>query len=126
MRAQKGERELPDEERFAITAKQGRPVFGCEMKIIDDAGNDLPQDGSVSGNGTIVWSGKTNKAYNMAFGGTEEAEVAKVADTETKTEATVTTTTEGTASATAKDTETGATTAVTVEANADAAVTAPQ
>ena len=49
-RFNKGERELPDAERFAITAKQGRPVFGCEMKIVDDAGNDLPQDGSVSGN----------------------------------------------------------------------------
>ena len=40
----------PTRERFAITAKQGRPVFGCEMKIVDDAGADLPQDGSVSGN----------------------------------------------------------------------------
>ena len=49
-RFNKGERDLPDAERFAITAKQGRPVFGCEMKIIDDAGNDLPSDGSVSGN----------------------------------------------------------------------------
>ena len=49
-RFNKGEHELPDAERFAITAKQGRPVFGCEMKIIDDAGNDLPSDGSVSGN----------------------------------------------------------------------------
>ncbi|QQS13282.1 MAG: long-chain-fatty-acid--CoA ligase [Rhodospirillales bacterium] len=49
-RFNRGERQLPDEERFAITAKQGRPVFGCEMKIVDDAGNDLPQDGSVSGN----------------------------------------------------------------------------
>jgi fatty-acyl-CoA synthase len=49
-RFNKGEHGLPDAERFAITAKQGRPVFGCEMKIIDDAGNDLPQDGSVSGN----------------------------------------------------------------------------
>jgi len=49
-RFNKGERELPDAERFAITAKQGRPVFGCEMKIVDDAGNDLPMDGSVSGN----------------------------------------------------------------------------
>jgi 3-(methylthio)propionyl---CoA ligase len=49
-RFNKGERELPDADRFAITAKQGRPVFGCEMKIIDDAGNDLPQDGSISGN----------------------------------------------------------------------------
>ena len=49
-RFNKGERDLPEEERFAITAKQGRPVFGCEMKIVDDAGNDLPEDGSVSGN----------------------------------------------------------------------------
>ena len=49
-RFNRGERDLPDAERFAITAKQGRPVFGCEMKIIDDAGNDLPSDGSVSGN----------------------------------------------------------------------------
>jgi len=49
-RFNKGERDLPDAERFAITAKQGRPVFGCEMKIVDDAGADLPQDGSVSGN----------------------------------------------------------------------------
>ena len=49
-RFNKGERDLTDAERFAITAKQGRPVFGCEMKIVDDAGNDLPLDGSVSGN----------------------------------------------------------------------------
>ncbi len=49
-RFNKGERDLSDDDRFAITAKQGRPVFGCEMKIVDDAGEDLPQDGSVSGN----------------------------------------------------------------------------
>ena len=49
-RFNRGERQLPDAERFAITAKQGRPVFGCEMKIVDDAGKDLPSDGSVSGN----------------------------------------------------------------------------
>jgi 3-(methylthio)propionyl---CoA ligase len=49
-RFNRGERELPDAERFAITAKAGRPVFGVEMKIIDDAGNDLPNDGKVSGN----------------------------------------------------------------------------
>ena len=49
-RFNRGERQLSDDERFAITAKQGRPVFGCEMKIVDDAGKDLPSDGSVSGN----------------------------------------------------------------------------
>ena len=49
-RFNRGERQLPDADRFAITAKQGRPVFGCEMKIVDDAGHDLPSDGRVSGN----------------------------------------------------------------------------
>jgi 3-(methylthio)propionyl---CoA ligase len=49
-RFNKGERDLPDDARFDITAKQGRPVFGVEMKIVDDAGQDLPCDGSVSGN----------------------------------------------------------------------------
>jgi 3-(methylthio)propionyl---CoA ligase len=49
-RFNRGERDLPEEQRFAITAKAGRPVFGCEMKIIDDAGNDLPADGETSGN----------------------------------------------------------------------------
>jgi acyl-CoA synthetase (AMP-forming)/AMP-acid ligase II len=49
-RFNRGERELADAERFAITAKAGRPVFGVEMKIVDDAGNDLPNDGNASGN----------------------------------------------------------------------------
>jgi fatty-acyl-CoA synthase len=49
-RFNKGERDLPDDARFDITAKQGRAVFGCEMKIVDDAGKDLPSDGSISGN----------------------------------------------------------------------------
>jgi fatty-acyl-CoA synthase len=49
-RFNRGERGLPDAERFAITAKAGRPVFGVEMKIVDDAGNDLPNDGNASGN----------------------------------------------------------------------------
>jgi 3-(methylthio)propionyl---CoA ligase len=48
-RFNKGERDLPEEERFAITAKQGRPVFGCEMKIVDDAGKELPRDGKAFG-----------------------------------------------------------------------------
>lgn len=49
-RFNRGERALPDEQRFDIQAKQGRPVFGVEMKIVDDEGNDLPKDGKASGN----------------------------------------------------------------------------
>jgi 3-(methylthio)propionyl---CoA ligase len=33
----------------AIRAKAGRPVFGVEMKIIDDSGRSLPRDGSSVG-----------------------------------------------------------------------------
>jgi 3-(methylthio)propionyl---CoA ligase len=40
---------LDDEARMAIRSKQGRPVFGVEMKIIDDEGNELPHDGKAMG-----------------------------------------------------------------------------
>jgi acyl-CoA synthetase (AMP-forming)/AMP-acid ligase II len=40
---------LPMEERYALQAKQGRPVFGIDMRIVDPAGNDLPWDGSATG-----------------------------------------------------------------------------
>ena len=49
-RYNRGERQLPPQKRFDIAAKQGRPVFGVEMKIVDDAGNDLPKDGEAAGN----------------------------------------------------------------------------
>ena len=29
--------------------KQGRPPFGVEMKIVDDAGKELPRDGKAFG-----------------------------------------------------------------------------
>ena len=40
---------LSHDERLAIRLKQGRPPFGVEMKIVDDAGNDLPRDGKAFG-----------------------------------------------------------------------------
>jgi acyl-CoA synthetase (AMP-forming)/AMP-acid ligase II len=40
---------LPAEERHKLQLKQGRPIYGVEMKIIDDAGNDLPHDGKAFG-----------------------------------------------------------------------------
>ena len=40
---------LEPEQRLAVQAKQGRAVFGVDMKIVDDSGNELPQDGKVSG-----------------------------------------------------------------------------
>ena len=40
---------LSDEQQLAIMAKQGRAVFGVEMKIIDPDGQELPWDGRASG-----------------------------------------------------------------------------
>jgi fatty-acyl-CoA synthase len=40
---------LPAAERFAIQSKQGRAVYGVDMKIVDADGNELPWDGEHSG-----------------------------------------------------------------------------
>jgi len=40
---------LPERERDALRAKQGRCVFGVEMKIVDDADSTLPHDGRTFG-----------------------------------------------------------------------------
>ena len=40
---------MPLDERFSLQQKQGRPVYGVEMKIIDDEGNRLPHDGIAYG-----------------------------------------------------------------------------
>lgn len=42
-------RELPREERYKVQQKQGRPVFGVELNIVDDEGNSLPHDGKAFG-----------------------------------------------------------------------------
>jgi fatty-acyl-CoA synthase len=40
---------LPADERARLQAKQGRPVFGVEIKIVDEGGRDLPHDGCSIG-----------------------------------------------------------------------------
>jgi len=40
---------LPEEERFAIRCKQGRAIYGVEMKIVDGEGRELPRDGKAFG-----------------------------------------------------------------------------
>jgi len=40
---------LPVEQRRAIQAKQGRGVFGIDMKIVGEDGHELPWDGKASG-----------------------------------------------------------------------------
>ena len=40
---------LPPAEQAAILAKQGRAIFGIDMKIVDDQGQTLPHDGHAFG-----------------------------------------------------------------------------
>ena len=37
------------EQRLGVQIKQGRPLFGVEMKIVDDDGHSLPHDGKAFG-----------------------------------------------------------------------------
>ena len=41
---------LPQEKKIDLKMKQGRKVFGVDLKIADDNGNELPQDGESIGN----------------------------------------------------------------------------
>lgn len=40
---------LSDEEKWDIKAKQGFPICGVEMRIVDEVGNELPWDGKQMG-----------------------------------------------------------------------------
>lgn len=44
-----GTESLSDDERFALATKAGRAIFGCEIRIVDDHGNELPWDGETYG-----------------------------------------------------------------------------
>lgn len=41
---------LPFEQQLDLKCKQGQPVFGIEMKIVDENGRELPRDGRSAGN----------------------------------------------------------------------------
>ncbi len=40
---------LPDAEKIKIRLKQGRAIYGVDMKIVDEAGKELPWDGETFG-----------------------------------------------------------------------------
>jgi fatty-acyl-CoA synthase len=39
----------PEDQQLAVQRKQGRPVFGVELRIVDDDGRELPHDGKAAG-----------------------------------------------------------------------------
>lgn len=40
---------LPPQEQLRRKITQGRPIYGVDMKVADDAGNEMPRDGKSSG-----------------------------------------------------------------------------
>jgi fatty-acyl-CoA synthase len=40
---------LPKEERYAVQNKQGRAIFGVDLRIVDENGKELPWDGKAFG-----------------------------------------------------------------------------
>ena len=59
---------LSGEERLDVQGKQGHPPFGVEMKITDDANNELPWDGKTFGR-LKVRGPAVAKAYFKGEGG---------------------------------------------------------
>jgi len=43
-------RGLSEDAQFQLSLKQGRPLYGVEMKIVDAEGRELPRDGESAGN----------------------------------------------------------------------------
>ena len=56
------------EQRLDVQAKQGRPLFGVEMQIVDDAGRALPHDGKAFGH-LLVRGPWVTKGYFKGEGG---------------------------------------------------------
>ena len=44
-----GQMKLPPAERHSVVAKQGKSVFGVEIKVVDAQGDELPRDGVSQG-----------------------------------------------------------------------------
>ena len=59
-------------EQDQILAKQGRPMFGVDMKIVDEKGQTLPHDGVAFGDLMV----KSNWAIDTYFGVTESPLIA--------------------------------------------------
>jgi fatty-acyl-CoA synthase len=63
-----GMERLSDEGQMAFRVKQGRPPYTVEMMVVDDAGQELPRDGSTFGH-LLVRGPAVSSAYHKGEGG---------------------------------------------------------
>jgi len=59
------EYDLPRDEFMKLRLKQGRPIFGVDMKIVDEHGNELPWDGKSSGSVLVKGPWITESYYGQ-------------------------------------------------------------
>ncbi|MGT2433741.1 3-(methylthio)propionyl-CoA ligase [Cupriavidus basilensis] len=56
----------PKEQRRAVQSKQGRAIFGIDMKIVDAEGGELPWDGNASGDLMVRGPWVVSSYFNAA------------------------------------------------------------
>ena len=54
--------QMPKEDLYRLQTKQGKPVYGVQLKIVDDDGNRLPEDGKAFGK-LLIKGPWINKRY---------------------------------------------------------------
>ncbi|RMX15918.1 fatty-acid--CoA ligase [Vandammella animalimorsus] len=57
--------QLPQEEQFKVLQKQGRAVFGVDMKIVNEKGQELPWDGKTYGDLLVRGPWILSKYYKL-------------------------------------------------------------
>ena len=65
---------LSEDERYAVRAKQGAPVAGVDMRIVDDRGTVLPWDGHSAGEIQVRGPWVTSAYYNSQEGAAQFTE----------------------------------------------------
>lgn len=63
--------DLPREEARRMRLKQGRALFGLEMRIVDDSGSELPWDGKAFGNLMVRGPWVCERYFGDAEGGAD-------------------------------------------------------
>jgi 3-(methylthio)propionyl---CoA ligase len=59
---------LSEDEKMAVRAKQGRPIYGVRMTITDDEGKSLPRDGVAFGHLKVTGPWVCARYYNEPAG----------------------------------------------------------
>jgi len=58
-------RDMPREQQITYKLKQGRAIFGVEMKLVDDDGAELPHDGKTFGHLVVRGPSITSRYYKL-------------------------------------------------------------